>query len=101
MAEENKGSSCKKWVLHYLAIIILIIVGTGILAQWQAWNGYKLYHSDKFNIKIYFQDGQNIQVPAGREIKVSRASNRVEVFTPDRKTRDIYYNMTKIELGSK
>ncbi len=102
MAEETKSSSCKKWILHYVVIFILIIVGTGIMAQWQSWSGYKVYSSDQYNIKIYLEGVQNpIDVPAGREVKVSRLSDRVEVFTTDKKTRDIYYNMAKVELRPK
>lgn len=101
MTEEKKCAGIKSCIVNYLVILVIIIMGTGIMAQWNAWSGYKIYQSDKYNIKIHLQDGKQIDVPAGQEVKVYRTSDKVEVFTPDRKTRDIYYNMVRIEFLSK
>jgi hypothetical protein len=97
MAEEKK-CGWKSCFLNYLIILVLIVIGTGIMAQWSAWTGYKVYSADQYGIKVYTQDGKEIDVPKGHEVKISRLCNRVEVFSSDKKKRDVYYNMTRIEM---
>jgi hypothetical protein len=93
MSEEKKacgGIGCE--LLKWIGAVVLIIMGTGMLAEWQAWAGYKKYFGNEYAIKIVLEDGSLLQVDEQSYAKVYRNEQRVDIISNDKNTKQFHFN---------
>ena len=84
------------WICGLVCTLVLIILGTGIMAQWTAWTRYKKLSADEYSITLYRKGAEPIQVPAGHYIKEFRVMRRVDIISNDGKSREIYYKPLRV-----
>ncbi len=87
--------------MGWVGALILVIAGTGMLAQWNAWASYKKYSADEYNISVISEKGDTIEIQAQHYIKLYRNMQRVDVVANDKKARTCYYNFRTIKIVKK
>jgi hypothetical protein len=78
--------------MKLICALVLIIVGTGVLAQWEAWASYKKFYGSDYVIQIELADGQKLQVDDKSFVKVYRNEQRVDIVSNDKALRKFYFS---------
>jgi hypothetical protein len=93
------GVCCE--IMRWIGALVLIIVGTGVLAQWEAWASYKKFYGSEYAIQIELADGQKLQVDDKSFAKVYRNEQRVDIVSNDKTSRKFYFNLRFVSVERK
>jgi hypothetical protein len=87
--------------MKWIGALLLIIVGTGVLAEWQAWASYKKFYGSEYAIQIQLLDGQTLQVDDKSFAKIYRNEQRVDFVSNDKASRKFYFNPRFVSVERK
>jgi hypothetical protein len=88
-------------IMKWTGALVLIIVGTGMLAEWQAWAGYKKYFGNEYTVKIVLEDGSLLPVDEQSYAKVYRNEKRVDIISNDKNTKQFHFTPTAVLIERK
>jgi hypothetical protein len=88
-------------LMKWIGALLLIIVGTGILAEWQAYVSYKKFYGNDYTITIVLADGATFQVDDKSFAKVYRNEQRVDIVSNDKSSRKFYFNLRFVSVERK
>ena len=89
------------WITCLACTLVLIVIGTGVMAQWTAWARYKKSSADEYSITITTESGVEVQVPPGHYLKEFRVMQRVDVVSNDKRKKTIYFRPRSVTIEKK
>jgi len=90
-----------KEIGRFVAAFILVFVGALMLAGWEGWFRYSKYAADQYQITVVLQDGREVKLEAGQQLRVLKSTNRVDIESADEKTRTMFFNPKEVQIRSK
>jgi hypothetical protein len=107
-AQKSEGDSCCHShcqcacrAMGWVGALILIVIGSLVLAESFAWAGYKKVAASEADITFVTEKGDPVAVQPGQYLKLYRNVNRADVVSVDKTLKTCYYNVRMVTIKKK